>query len=76
MHRISAILGAPDAARGMFDFAQSLAAPTALKDIGMQESDLDRCAKIATQDAYPNSRSIGTKEVRALLENAYWGNRP
>ncbi|MFC3106671.1 maleylacetate reductase [Undibacterium arcticum] len=76
MHRISIILGAPDAAQGMFDFAQSLAAPTALKDIGMQESDLDLCAKIATQDAYPNPRSMGTKEVRALLENAYWGNRP
>jgi alcohol dehydrogenase class IV len=64
------------AARGMFDLAASLGAPTALKDIGMPEGQLDWCAEIATQNAYANPRPIEKAAIRALLEDAYHGKRP
>jgi len=60
----------------MFDLAASLGAPTALKDIGMPEGQLDWCAEIATQNAYANPRPIEKAAIRALLEDAYHGKRP
>jgi len=38
--------------------------------------ELDRCADIATQNAYWNPRPIEKTAIRALLENAYYGKRP
>ncbi|MDB5727367.1 MAG: maleylacetate reductase [Noviherbaspirillum sp.] len=76
MQRIAAALGAPDAAQGVYDLAASLGAPIALKDIGMPEQELDRCADIATQNAYANPRAIEKAAIRALLDNAYRGARP
>ena len=74
--RIARALGVGDAARGMFDLAASLGAPTALKDIGMPEGQLDWCAEIAPQNAYANPRPIEKAAIRALLEDAYHGKRP
>jgi maleylacetate reductase len=76
MQRIAKALEASDAAQGMFDLAASLGAPVALKQIGMPADQLDRCAEIATQNAYANPRPIDKPSIRALLENAYHGNRP
>jgi maleylacetate reductase len=76
MAAICRALDAKDAAQGVFDLAQSLGAPLALKDIGMPEDQLDRCAEIATQNAYANPRPIERASIRALLENAYHGIRP
>jgi maleylacetate reductase len=76
MARIARALNATDAAQGVFDLAQSLGAPVALKDIGMPQDQLDRCADIATQNAYANPRPIEKAAIRALLENAYQGTRP
>jgi maleylacetate reductase len=76
MQRIARALGTSDAAQGMFDLARNLNAPTALKVLGMPESELDRCADIATQNAYANPRAVDKSSLRALLENAYHGNRP
>jgi maleylacetate reductase len=76
LQRLAQILGASNAGDGMFAFAKSLGAPTALKDIGMQAADLDRCAAIACMNAYANPREVKEHEIRSLLEDAYWGNRP
>ena len=76
MARIAAALGAPHAAAGVFDLAHSLGAPTALRDIGMREEDLDRACDIALQTPYPNPRPLERAALRALLQNAYEGNRP
>src|SRR6202023_2615520 len=46
MLRIARALGTTDAAQGVFDLARDNGAPTALKDIGMQASDLDKAADI------------------------------
>lgn len=58
------------------DFSRSLMAPAALRDLGMAETDLDRAADIAVQAPYPNPRPIERVAIRALLQDAWAGNRP
>ena len=79
MARISRALGPGatlGAARGLYDLAKSIGAPLALKDIGMQESDLDKAAQIATTNPYYNPRPIERGPIRKLLDNAYFGRPP
>lgn len=76
MRRIANAIGADDAARGMFDLARDLRAPTALKEIGMAHNALDRCAEIAIQNAYANPRALEQPALRALLDDAFHGHRP
>jgi alcohol dehydrogenase class IV len=76
MHRIALALKARNAAQATFDLARDNAAPVALRDIGMHESDLDRACEIALQNQYPNPRPLDRKAIRTLLQNAFEGNRP
>jgi maleylacetate reductase len=52
-----------------------LGAPTALRDIGLAESDLDRACDIALSNPYWNPRAIERAGIRQLLQNA-WAGRP
>jgi maleylacetate reductase len=47
-----------------------------LADIGLQEADLERAARIAVQAPYPNPRKVEYAHVLELLRNAYQGRRP
>jgi len=76
MRRIERALGAPHAAQGVYDLMKSLGAPLALKDIGMQQAELDRAAELATTAPYFNPRPIDRQGIRALLDNAFSGRRP
>ncbi|HSH88746.1 MAG TPA: maleylacetate reductase [Ramlibacter sp.] len=76
MARIARALGAPGAARAVFDLAACNGAPVALRDIGMKESDLDKACDIALQNQYPNPRPLERVALRELLQNAYNGVRP
>jgi maleylacetate reductase len=79
MARLSKALGLGaklHAARGLYELVKSIDAPLALKDIGMQESDLDKAAEIATQNPYYNPRPIELGPIRKLLDDAYFGRRP
>lgn len=76
MARIARALAAENAAIGMYELARRLGAPVALKDIGMREDELDRCADIATQNAYWNPRPVETASIRTLLDDAYRGRPP
>nr|WP_255599377.1 maleylacetate reductase [Hasllibacter sp. MH4015] len=69
------VFGQDDPARAMWDFAASLGAPMALKDLGVTEGDLDRMADLATQNPYWNPRKITAEGIRALLHRA-WAGRP
>jgi maleylacetate reductase len=69
-------LGAKDAAQGVFDLIVKIGAPTSLRAIGMPEDGLDRAAKLATENQYPNPRPIEYAPIRELLEHAYRGDRP
>jgi len=61
---------------GLWDFAQSLGAPLALRDLGLAWSDLDRAADLAVENPYWNPRPVARNEIRALLEQAWSGHRP
>ena len=76
MQRVARALGVNDAARGLYDLAQSLGAPVALKAIGMPEGDLDRAAELATTSPYWNPRPIEPAAIRTLLDHAYHGTPP
>jgi maleylacetate reductase len=69
-------LGVHDAAQGVYDLAARLAAPLALKDVGMPADGLDRAARLATENPYYNPRPVEYSGVRRLLENAFYGERP
>ena len=62
--------------RGLYDFAASIGAPLALRDLGMKEADLDRAAEIAARNPYWNPRPLEGKAIRALLQSAWEGARP
>lgn len=82
MARIARALGArggPSAAAGLYDLAHDNGVPVALKDIGMQASDLDHAADLAVRNPYWNPRPIGQAQrgdIRELLQRAYEGLRP
>lgn len=61
---------------GLWDFAKSIGAPMALRDLGLSEADLDRAAEIATDNPYWNPRPIDRSSIRALLQDAFDGRRP
>ncbi len=74
--RIAEALGVNDAATGLFDLAGNLGAPTALKDIGVTETDLDEAAAVTVEKPINNPEPVTREKVRALLENAFHGNPP
>jgi maleylacetate reductase len=77
MRRVSrALESARNAAVGLYELGRRLQAPKSLKDIGMQEGDLDRAAQLATQNPYYNPRPVTREGVRALLGQAYHGRSP
>jgi maleylacetate reductase len=76
MRRVERGVGAPHAAKGIYDLMKSLGAPLALKDIGMKEAELDRAAELATTAPYFNPRPIDRHGIRVLLDNAFFGRRP
>ncbi|MGO6984281.1 maleylacetate reductase [Rhizobium leguminosarum] len=61
---------------GLWDFGRSINAPTALKDLGLTQTDLDRASQIAVENPYWNPRPIDRQSIRELLQQAWEGNRP
>ena len=61
---------------GLYDFAKSLGAPLALKDLGLQEAQLDAAADLAVKNPYWNPRPVERDAVRSLLQRAWEGARP
>lgn len=76
MRRIARAIGQSDAPGGLFDLAQALGAPVALRDLGMQEADIETATRIALTHPYWNPRSIEADAVHALLRQAWAGHRP
>ncbi|MGX5734812.1 maleylacetate reductase [Bosea thiooxidans] len=76
MARIARALGAPDAARGLYDLAGRLGAPRSLKELGMPEAGIDRAADLAVANPYRNPRPIERDAIRALIARAWAGDPP
>lgn len=60
----------------LYDFAKKMAAPLALRDLGLQASDLDRAVEIALAKPYWNPRPVERKPLREMLQAAWLGERP
>jgi alcohol dehydrogenase class IV len=73
---ISGILGAPDSAAGLFDFARRLGIPASLREIGMPQLGLDQAADLAMANPYWNPRPLDRPAIRELIANAWAGRRP
>jgi maleylacetate reductase len=76
MSRIKRAMGTSTAAGAVYDFAKGLNAPLTLKELGMQQSDLDKAADIAAANPYSNPTPIERSAIRKLLDDAYYGRRP
>ncbi len=74
--QVAEAIGAANAARGIHDLAKRLGAPTSLREIGVEESDLDHAAQIATASPINNPEPVTVERVRALLANAFYGAAP
>jgi maleylacetate reductase len=61
---------------GLHEFARSLDAPLALKELGLQEAQLDLAADLAVKNPYWNPRPVEREAVRSLLQRAWEGARP
>jgi alcohol dehydrogenase class IV len=77
MERVARVLGAEAAATGIYDLAKSIGAPTALKDVGMKEENLNEAVTLILEEApSDNPRPVDKDGIRKLLEDAYAGRRP
>ena len=76
MARIASALGIGDAPSGLFDLARRIGAPASLEALGLRHADLDRAADLAAAAPYPNPRPVTRADVRALLEDAFFGRPP
>jgi maleylacetate reductase len=77
MQQVAHALGAKGAATGLYDLARRIGAPTALKDIGMKEENLDEAVTLILDEApRENPRPVDEAGIRELLEDAYAGRRP
>jgi maleylacetate reductase len=76
MRRVAKAVKHESAAQGLFELARANGAPTALKDIGMREDQLDQAADLACSNAYWNPRPLERDAIRALLQRAYEGSPP
>ena len=79
MRRIARALRSDDAALGLYRLAKDNGAPVALRDIGMQQDDIDRVVQIAVQNPYWNPRPIvpeAAAALRELLQRAWEGAPP
>lgn len=60
----------------LWHFAKKMGAPLALRDLGLQESDLDRVTDVALSKPYWNPRNITADGIRDLLQGAWAGTAP
>lgn len=73
---VADILKGAEPGPALWNFAKEIGAPLALKDLGVQEGDLDRATEIALSKPYWNPRDITAEGIRLLLQDAWSGVTP
>ncbi|MEM8837513.1 MAG: maleylacetate reductase [Pseudomonadota bacterium] len=73
---VAKALGQTHAGTGLYAFSKEVAAPLALKDIGMAEDGIDAAADQAVSNPYWNPREFDRPQIRRIIENAFHGNAP
>ena len=75
--RIATALGVSDAVDGLVRLYARLKAPTALKDLGLPEADLDEATDLILPAVPPsNPRPVTRADLRELLQAAWSGSIP
>jgi maleylacetate reductase len=74
--RVAHALAVSDAAQGLYDLADSLGAPTSLREIGLRSEDLAGAARAVAQSPGWNPRPVGEAEIASILSAAFEGRRP
>lgn len=65
-----------DLAQGIWGFAKSLGAPTALHQLGLEEASLDLAAERAIRNPYATPRAVEFSSLRRMLQRAWEGLPP
>ncbi|HUH87965.1 MAG TPA: maleylacetate reductase [Pusillimonas sp.] len=76
MGRAARALGAGNVADGLWQLAERIKAPRALKDIGMPESGIEKAVELALKNPYWNPRPLVEDDIRALIRRAWAGEAP
>ncbi|MEM5460139.1 maleylacetate reductase [Paraburkholderia phytofirmans] len=74
--RLRRALDVPDPAAALYDLGRRLGAPSALRALGLAESDLDHAAEVAMRSPYFNPRPLSYGAIRRLLQMAFDGTAP
>ncbi|WP_265519338.1 maleylacetate reductase [Nitratireductor luteus] len=61
---------------GLWEFAKSIGSPVSLKELGLEEADIERAADVAVQNPYWNPREIDRNSIAGLLRRAWAGQAP
>jgi maleylacetate reductase len=76
MQSIAKALRCDNAATGLYELGLAVNAQMALRELGLDESDLDRAADLAVQNPYWNPRPVDRESLRGLLQRAWAGEPP
>jgi maleylacetate reductase len=76
MRGVARALGAVDAIMGLHELKQRLIGRLSLADLGMPKDGIEKAAKAASANPYPNPRPIEYAAIRAMIEAAYRGSEP
>lgn len=76
VRKIAEAMGVADAAIGIFELAEAIGAPRALKDLGIEPGDLERVVAIAMETPISDAAPVTEPALRKLLEDAFLGRRP
>lgn len=74
--RMARAIGTENVPQAIYELARQHGLPTSLQALGMQESELDRAADIASANPYWNPREITRCGLRILLQDAFEGRAP
>jgi alcohol dehydrogenase class IV len=76
MTRAAKALDTDDVGAALWQLAKRIGAPTALKDLGMVEADIDKATDIALKNPYWNPRPLTETGIRELIRRAWAGDPP
>ncbi|MEP3068612.1 MAG: maleylacetate reductase [Parvibaculum sp.] len=73
---LASLLDGRDPGRALWEFGKRMKAPLALRDLGMEESQINHAVEISMRNPYWNPREVTAEGLTAILRNAWAGNPP
>lgn len=70
------IFGDRNAGLALYEFAKTIGAPLALKDLGLREADVATAAELAVKKPYWNPAPVTRAAIEELLQAAWAGDPP